>query len=142
MEKKSLLMMDRLMLNNKGFTLIETLFVISILTIMLTFSISIRPFRQDNQSIISDISLFLLQAKTSSMIYKEKVEIEFDDNQIQAISSHFNETYILSDGYFSSHSFSYNKQGHIVNPKTIYVYLDNMKYKFVYQIGAGCFYVE
>ncbi len=142
MAKKSLSMMDRLMLNNKGFTLIETLFVLSILTIMLTFSLSIKPFKQDNQSVISDISLFLLQAKTSSMIYKEKVKIEFDDNEIYASSSHFNKRYILNNGYFSSHSFSYNKQGHIVNPKTIYVYLDNMKYKFVYQIGAGCFYVE
>ena len=130
------------MLNKKGFTLIECMFVMSVSVIMIVLSFYIRTIPLNHNVIINDISLFINQAKTHAMIYKEKVNIYFAESSIQVNSIHLNDSYELRQGHFSKHSFSYNENGHIVYPKSVNLYINNKVYKFVFQIGSGMFYVE
>lgn len=142
MGNRFLLMMVRHMLNKQGFTLIETLFAVSIMMVIYLFSINIRPYNISQETIVNDLCLFLLEAKTNAMVYKEKVNIEFNNNEVCVNSRHLNRKYRIDNGFFNDHQFSYNKQGHIVNPKTVTLYFNETKYRFVYQIASGAFYVE
>lgn len=130
------------MLSKKGFTLVESLFVITIMMVMTLLSVNTHPFSINVDNHLNTISLFLLEAKTHAMIYKEDVNISFYDNCIDVSSIHLNKQFEINEGIFTKHNFSYNKLGHIVNPKSIHLIYNNQKYTFVFQIGAGCFYVQ
>lgn len=130
------------MLNKKGFTLVEMLFVISIILMMWLFTMSIHPLKINEKVILNDISLFINEAKTHAMFKKETVELVFNKNKVKAMSSTFNKTYTLNHGKFLSHTLSFNEFGHIINPKSVYVLFDKQDYQIVFQIGAGSFYVK
>ena len=142
MVKKYRLIMGKRILNNSGFTLIEILFVVSIMMFICLIELNIRPYQINVDNEINNISLFLLEAKSNAMIHKEDVEISFCDNYIDVTSNHLNKQYVSKTGYFTRYKLSYNEQGHIVNPKSIYFFSNNHKFTFVFQIGTGCFYVE
>ena len=136
------LMMDRHMSNNKGFTLLESLLVIGIICIISVLTLYIPHTQISHDTLIQDISLFINEAKAHAMVYKEKVKISFQKNTIKASSLHYNQSYHLKDGHLSSHTLTYNSSGNIINPKSVILYFDDCYYRFVFQIGAGSFYVE
>ena len=142
MENVSKLMMDKHMLNNKGFSLVEILFVVSVIIALSLLTLTIRPVKISETIIVNNVTLFINQAKTHAMVFKENVDIKFNKNKVTATSSTFNRTYQLSRGSFTQHNLSFNKFGHIVNPKSVYLYFGEKEYKFVFQIGSGSFYVQ
>lgn len=60
------------MLNNKGFTLIETVFVLFIICILMTISMNLHiPSQKQDQS-IQDIIYFLYEAKLQAISSKKQ----------------------------------------------------------------------
>lgn len=124
---------------NKGFTLVETLFVLIIICILMSVGMLLKIPRVSNNVEISNIVSFLNQAKLQAIVTKENTTISFHHNSI----TYDNHTYPLLDNYyFDEYQLSYNKMGHINKPKTVVLHTDNQDYSFVYQIGCGYFYVK
>lgn len=131
------------MLTNKGFTMIETLFVLFIICILSCLTMVVHIPSKNNHMIIEDISQLLNQAKMNAILYKEKTYISFTKNKLLIQSFHFNEEYFLPDGtYFESHKMNYNEFGNINKAKKIYFYCRQKTYAFVFQIGSGSYYVQ
>ncbi len=132
------------MLNNRGFTLIEMMFVLS-----LTIIISNIGFFYHRATITQEDQLALVRstfdlARIHAIVDKETVKVEVSSQEIMIHSNSFNKTVSLNDGYhfINNHSFSYNDSGHIKIAKRIILQAPKKKYAFVFQLGSGTYYVE
>lgn len=131
------------MLNNKGFTMIETLFVLSIICILSLLTMNLHMPSKNDEVIIQEISTFFHQAKMTAMVYKETVQVSTTHHQLSYTCASTNKTYQLyDDSYFEDYQFTYNEFGHIKTAKTLNYYLHQKDYQFVFQVGSGCFYVR
>lgn len=143
MERVFRLVMAKLMLANKGFTLIETLFVLFIICILSTLSMSLHIPQKNIQQNLQEICSFLNQAKMEAMVSKQTVKIIFSHDSISYSNLSCNQTYQLADGtFFDEYTFTFNGNGNIKTAKTLLYHTPEKSYRFVYQVGSGCFYVE
>ena len=143
MAKPFLLVTVKLMLNKKGFTLIETLFVISIICILsvLTMGYSLPEKKDDHY--IQEMILFLNEAKLQAMTNKQTVTIQFTQSQISYSYGHVQKEYKLKQGtYFDDYQLTFNAYGHIKTAKTLAYHMQDKIYQFVYQVGSGYVYVR
>ncbi len=131
------------MLNNKGFTLIETVFVLFIICILMTISMNLHiPSQKQDQS-IQDIIYFLYEAKLQAISSKKTVEVQFHKNMVSYSYDHIYEKLELDeDTYFDNHRLTYNAHGHIKDAKTINYHTTEKEYQFIFQVGSGTFYVQ
>lgn len=113
MVKQSLFEMDKLMQIKKGFTLVESLFVLSVLTMFLLFGgqqVQFNPYFIDSTVQYANDIYFI---QTKAMVDKETNTLK-------------------------NTSFTFNAKGNINQAGTIH--FDN--YRCVFQLGAGRFYIE
>ncbi len=131
------------MLNNKGFTLIETLFVFFILCLLMTLTMSVHIPVKTADMEIREIKSFLQEAQLYAMTSKKTVKVSFDQKQINYSSTDKVKTFFLSESSsFEKYEMSLNGYGHIKTAKKIYYHTSEKDYAFVYQVGSGYFYVE
>lgn len=143
MESVFLLVMGRRMLNNRGFTLIETLFVMMILCILFTLTMSLNIPVKKEEVYIREITSFFYEAKLSAMLSKETVELSVGPNKVTYTSASQTKSYQLKSGcYFQPYKMTFNENGNVKTAKTLIYNHDHHEYRFVYQIGSGTFYVE
>lgn len=143
MEKTFLSVMVKLMLNKKGFTFIETLFVISIISILSVLTMGYALPEKKDEHYIQEISQFLNEAKLSAMTDKRTVTIQFYKHKITYSHSHIQKEYELKKGtYFDEYKMTFNAYGHIKTAKTISYHMQDKVYQFVYQVGSGYVYVQ
>lgn len=139
MEKEFQSVMDRLMFQNKGFTMIETLFVLFIITMLLSLTFSLHIPKKNVDTQIQEIKAFLNSAKIQAMVTKDIVKVTFTRNKI----TYDNQQYVLSDdSYFDSYEMTFNENGNIKTAKSLTYHTPKKDYTFVYQVGSGCFYVQ
>ena len=77
MEKAFQLMMVKHMLTNRGFTLVETLFVLFIICMLSLLTMTLHLPNKNNQVIIQEITEFLNQAKLEAIVSKKTVTVQF-----------------------------------------------------------------
>lgn len=143
MARQFILVMVKPMWNNRGFTLIETLFVLMIICLLSTLSMSFHQPVKKDESVIQEISNFFLEAKLEAMVHKMTVKVEVDEKRIIYSSMDSHKTYELEDDCsFEYHQFSFNEFGHIKGAKTLNYHHKSNTYHFVFQVGSGYFYVE
>lgn len=143
MENLFQLMMVRLMLNRKGFTLIETLFVLSIICILCVLTMTLHIPQKSEKVELNEIVSFLNEAKMNAMISKQTTTIHFSHHQITYSSAHQQKSLKLNkENSFEDYQMTFNENGNIKTAKTILYHTKNHDYRFVYQVGSGCFYVE
>ena len=131
------------MSSNKGFTLIEMLFVLMVICILSTLTMNLHLPQKSDDVMINEISFIINQAKTNAMIYKESVTLEFTNNNLLVTSNHFNDNYTLPENAsFEEYSFTYNEFGNIKTAKKISFCVNKNEYFFVFQVGSGSFYVK
>lgn len=131
------------MSNNKGFTLVETLFVLVIIVILSLLTMNIYIPVKSDQDIIEEVTQILYQAKANSILYKEKTDIYFQKQSLKIQSKHYCNSYILThQTSFSNYHFSYNEFGNIKTAKTVGFQGHHQKYSFIFQVGSGTFYVQ
>lgn len=143
MEKISLLVMVRLMLTNEGFTLIETLFVLFIIIILSTLSLSIHQPEKSSEAFLNELQSFLNEARLKAITTKQNVSVYFETDKIIYATLDNEWEYVLpSDSEFEQYDLSYNENGHIHNAKSISFEYQQKNYQLVYQVGSGSFYVQ
>lgn len=131
------------MLINKGFTLIETLFVLLIICILSTISMTVVIPQQSDESTMTEISQFFYQAQLHSIVHKETTNVDISSHKINIHSYNLSKEYHLPQNTsLQNHQFSFNSLGHISKAKTITFHGKKQDYHFVFQIGSGSFYVE
>ena len=85
MEIRSIFPMDKLMQNEKGFTLVEMLVTISILLLIMAIFPFLKPSRQLVFTCETEkLHSFLLQAQMKDMFTKKSMSIQFQTDGVQA----------------------------------------------------------
>lgn len=130
------------MLNNKGFTLVESLLVVSIIVMTSVLSFNYHIPVNDNQDIINKIEAFLYEAKMNSIIKKEKTKIILSDNKIEYHSNSLSKDITINSFECEDVTFTYNLNGNIYKAQSIDIYINNELYEIVFQVGSGCFEVR
>lgn len=131
------------MLTNKGFTLIETLFVLFIICMLSLLTMGLHIPSQSDQTVIEEVSQLINQAKMNAIVYKEKTYVTFSYNNVSVQSLHLQRLYQLpKNTYFHHYQLSYNESGNIKLAKKVLYYGKTKTYSFVFQIGNGSYYVQ
>lgn len=136
--------MGKPMYTEHGFTLIEMMLVLSLITSMSLLVMMQRPVTISTQDEIIAISQTFDQARMYALTHKETVKIAVTKHQINLSSAHYQQTYRLHKPYAftNSHSFSYNSSGHIKIAKTLKLKTPDGSKSFVFQLGSGAYYVQ
>ena len=143
MEKAFQLMMVKHMLTNRGFTLVETLFVLFIICMLSLLTMTLHLPNKNNQVIIQEITEFLNQAKLEAIVSKKTVTVQFLKDMVLWKTTDKEKNYQLSENtYFDSYKMTFNSAGHIKTAKTVTYHTLQQDFQFVYQVGSGCFYVQ
>lgn len=131
------------MSNKSGFTMIETLFVLMIMSMLFCLSINIHIPTKNESIKIDEIRRFLYLAKLTAMVQKEKVTVSFSTTNIRYEWKDKSNFYSLDgNDSFEEHQITFNANGNIQGAKTLIFYCGTKTYKFIYQIGSGTFYVK
>ena len=112
------------MFQNKGFTLIEMLLVISII---LTLSVK------------KQIGMIINQAKSKAIIYHEKVSLIVSEQEISFIDHQKKYRVVLPNNYFFNNikEIYFNKDGNINQANHIDLIAPKKKYTLIFHLGAG-----
>lgn len=135
------------MLGKKGFTMVEILFVLSILIVLsvftLHFSISNRPKIAIEQQCSQIISL-LEEAKTLALTSHDQVDINISSNQISYSQGNKSRTLLLNFSYYFKYyyDFHFNKNGNISSGGRIELGNTNEIKTIILNVGSGAFYVR
>lgn len=135
------------MLGKKGFTMVEMLFVLSILIVLsvftLHFSISNRPKIAIEQQCSQIISL-LEEAKTLALTSHNQVDINISSNQISYSQGNKSRTLLLNFSYYFKYyyDFHFNKNGNISSGGRIELGNTNEIKTIILNVGSGAFYVR
>lgn len=135
------------MLGKKGFTMVEMLFVLSIMIVLsvftLHFSISNRPKIAIEQQCSQIISL-LEEAKTLALISHNQVDINISSNQISYSQGNKSRTLLLNFSYYFKYyyDFHFNKNGNISSGGRIELGNTNEIKTIILNVGSGAFYVR
>lgn len=130
------------MFQNKGFTLIEMLLVISII---LTLSVLSFPFMNTKTIHITDecvkkqIEMIINQAKSKAIIYHEKVSLIVSEQEISFIDHQKKYRVVLPNNYFFNNikEIYFNKDGNINQANHIDLIAPKKKYTLIFHLGAG-----
>ena len=130
MEAVLQLVMDKLMLINKGFTLIEMMLVLFIISMFYLF-IPKLTFNLNDYYVLQVLSTYLIQAQNEANYQNKTIDVIVYDH-----------TLIIDDIYYyidslnvEYTSFSYNEFGNINHALTIYS--KNSDLKIILQLGSG-----
>ena len=135
------------MLGKKGFTMVEMLFVLSIMIVLsvftLHFSISNRPKIAIEQQCSQIISL-LEVAKTLALTSHNQVDINISSNQISYSQGNKSRTLLLNFSYYFKYyyDFHFNKNGNISSGGRIELGNTNEIKTIILNVGSGAFYVR
>lgn len=135
------------MLGKKGFTMVEMLFVLSIMIVLsvftLHFSISNRPKIAIEQQCNQIISL-LEEAKTLALTSHNQVDINISSNQISYSQGNKSRTLLLNFSYYFKYyyDFHFNKNGNISSGGRIELGNTNEIKTIILNVGSGAFYVR
>ncbi|HIX80697.1 MAG TPA: type II secretion system GspH family protein [Candidatus Erysipelatoclostridium merdavium] len=135
------------MLGKKGFTMVEMLFVLSIMIVLsvftLHFTISNRPKIAIEQQCSQIISL-LEEAKTLALTSHDQVDINISSNQISYSQGNKSRTLLLNFSYYFKYyyDFHFNKNGNISSGGRIELGNTNEIKTIILNVGSGAFYVR
>lgn len=141
--KYQLKMVKHMSMNNKGFTLLETLFVMFLICLLSSITMTLHIPKKSDENMIVEINSFLYQAKLNAMLNKETTTVTFSKKEIVASSSNYEQSYHLpNNSYFESYQMTFNEFGNIKIAKKLTFHTSNKTYYYVFQIGSGSHYVE
>ena len=132
------------MFQNKGFTLIEMLLVISII---LTLSVLSFPFMNTKTIYITDecvkkqIGMIINQAKSKAIISHEKVSLIVSKQEISFIDHQKKYRVVLPNNYFFNNikEIYFNKDGNINQANHIDLIAPKKKYTLIFHYSISVF---
>ena len=135
------------MYQNKGFTLVEMIFVVSII-ISLTF-ITLPYFH--HQTLSHDIDIIKYHicsiingAKAEALTFHQKINLEFSSHELSYQNNEKTVSYYLPEQcYFSSiKDIYFNENGNINKANHIILNYKDEKIKLIFHLGSGDYYFE
>lgn len=138
--------MVKLMLNNRGFTLIEVIFSISVIIILSLFTLSyacLSPVHLSIEQQCNQVISLLQDAKTQALLNHQKIDIIIENNQISYNSGN-QHVLKLDENYYFENSFElyFNKNGNINSGNTLKLCDKHTCKSIVFNVGSGAFYVK
>jgi len=126
--------------NKQGFTMIELLLVLSILSVLglMTFSLK-TPMVISHALIIDQVINQIEKARSNAYLHENSISLLFEKNTIY---SNQEMVFYHSDSYFVNNEILINAKGHIINPTTIYFSIQQQDYQLVINLGYGAYRVE
>lgn len=130
-------------MHRNGFTMIEMVFVLSIVLTLSLLSFHFHPVQLNEQEELYLIQSAFNRAHAYVMAHKEKVTISIKRKELSISYADHNDKVKLSHGYsfITEHTFSYNNKGHIKRAKTIKLKTPTTTKQFIFQVGSGIYYV-
>lgn len=130
-------------MRNKGFTLIESLFVFSLVMLLAVLTVP-KLSRKKEKPLdlqVDQISVFLEEAKYKSLAYHQKVKILFDRKTIAVEGG--KKIALNEDCYFKNyHNFHFNNDGNINKGGHFAICNKKSCVNFIFHLGGGNFYVQ
>lgn len=154
MGKLFLLLKMKIMLHNeKGFTLLEAIFVLGIFLLIVSLStLFLRPhsIQLEKQLFFSQLKADLLYAQQYALTNQKVVSVNFvnpekfyyirkQSGELLLRREYSNEIKVLEGS--QKLFFRYHSNGNISSFGSIYFYIDGERYQMTFQLGRGRFYV-
>ncbi len=130
------------MLNDRGFTLVEILFVVSIILILVAITLPYsKPVQFHYDELI--IERFLYDAHLMALQTKMKVNVILKDDSMTYSTDELSRTEFLREATFlGTYQFHYNASGNISKAGTYDFLVNGDEKSIVTQLGSGAFYIE
>lgn len=130
------------MFQNKGFTMIEMLFVLSIIVSMTLLTIPYYFIHQNNsnfENVQKQVGMMIDQAKQESLISHQKIDLCFTKKEVYYLKDEQKISFQLPDKlYFDKIKEVYfNKNGNINQANHIILANNQKKIKIVFHLGSG-----
>lgn len=147
MEMQFILVMDKHMLTNRGFTMIEVLFCLSTIIILSTLTLSFTLQNKSSSNFETEfvkIQSLLEEAKTLAINEHQKVDIEIDSNSIGYTVDRRQRTITLAGNFYLDDikEMYFNNNGNINRGNTIQLCNINECRSIVFNVGSGDFYLK
>ena len=142
MENRFIYLMDRRMSHKNGFTMIEMLFCLSMLSLMMLLGISKQNVSLKEDQVLENM---IERAQIYAMTHKEQVYLEFQQQSLKIYTLKEDiETYQLQSNhiFLTPQTLYFNEKGHINHGATIEVQSNHQCYKIVFHLGMGRYYIE
>lgn len=125
-------------MNKSGFTLIEMLLVLSVISVCLFFVIPINKHElQPEAMVIYEIQEIIENGRSTALSKQRKVAMRFVGEVIYVDE----ESHRLSGiSFFEDTTIYFNEKGHILNPKTIVFYIHDQKRQLIFNLGQGVYH--
>lgn len=132
--------------NNRGFTLIEVIFSISVIIILSLFTLKyacLSPVHLSLEQQCNQVISLLQDAKTEALINHQKITIIIEKNQI-SYDNEKKHILKLDKNYYFKNSFElcFNKNGNINSGNTLNLCDKYTCKSIVFNVGSGVFYVK
>ncbi|MDD8048806.1 MAG: prepilin-type N-terminal cleavage/methylation domain-containing protein [Thomasclavelia sp.] len=132
--------------NKKGFTMIEMIFVISIIvtiSILSLTTIQMSKSKYDNV-IIGEVLQLIDEARTVSLTKYEKVDLIFKTKSLTIKSKSINKVLNLDGDYYFDDikEIYYNDKGNINEANHINLCSSTSTKQIIFNLGSGSYYVK
>ena len=134
------------MLINRGFTLIEVIFSISVIIILSLFTLRyarLSPVHLSIKQQCNQVISLLQDAKTQALLNHQKIDIIIENNQISYNDGN-QHVLKLDENYYFENSFElyFNNNGNINSGNTLKLCDKNTCKSIIFNVGSGVFYVK
>ena len=130
------------MFQNKGFTMIEMLFVLSIIISITLLTIPYYFTHQNNsnfENVQKQVGMMIDQAKQESLISHQKIDLCFTKKEVYYLKDEQKISFQLPDKFYFDkiNEVYFNKNGNINQANHIVLANNQKKIKIVFHLGSG-----
>ena len=122
------------MFQNKGFTMIEMLFVLSIIVSITLLTIPYYFTHQNNynfENVQKQVGMMIDQAKQESLISHQRIDLCFTKKEVYYLKDEQKISFQLPDKFYFDKNGNINQANHIVLAN------NQKKIKIVFHLGSG-----
>ena len=134
------------MSQNKGFTMIEIIFTLSIILILSSFTLynTKKEVKVSYQNVKHNISNIIDEAKDTALTQHIQINLEFNYNKISYTYNNKTYRYVLPHEYSFEHieKVYFNQNGSINQANHINLLFHDKVYSIVFHLGAGDYYFK
>lgn len=135
------------MLGSRGFTLVEMLFSLFIVTVISLFSISFQTSKvgaKEIEEMYFQVRSLIEEARTVAISSHSVVSLDITSHSIGYQSTRQGREVQLTKGisFTNIKNIYFNQNGTINRGNHIYIGTNALKYKIIFTVGSGDFYLQ
>lgn len=135
------------MLDSRGFTLVEMLFSLFIVTVISLFSLSFQTPKVgaiEIEEMYSQVRSLIEEARTVAITSHNTVSLEITNRSIGYQTAKQGREVLLTKGisFTDIKNIHFNSNGTINQGNHMYIGTNKLKYKIIFTVGSGDFYLQ